>query len=282
MAERGDSNRWIAVTIVIALLFAVLVAVAAVAMWLGPYALAEDRFVAATEEALGSGESREILAARAVGAVVDEFPVLAVFQAPAVDVLVVAFDSAALDGIRTTAAQDIHDRIITGGDAPVLVSLSQVRDAVLDPIAAIVPGVADSIPDELLDGIEIIEDDALPSLRTAATVSPWLAATSLIIALGLAATLFVLSPNRPLTVAALGFGTTLAGILALAAVPAARSIARGWATSEFAETLTIDVYERLVGSLLVVAAVLVVAGIVVGGGGVVWAIRRNGVDRADA
>jgi hypothetical protein len=261
-----------AITTVTALLFAALVAVADVSLWLGRHALDSARFAAATELVLASRESREVLAEQAVAAVVAEFPVLGVFEAAAIEVLASAFDSPALDGIRRAAAEEIHDRIVRGDDDPVFVSLIPVREVVLEPIALIVPSAAESIPNELLDDIEVIEAGALPSLRTAATAGPWLGFFALFLAVGLAVGLIVLSPNRPLAVTAVGLGMALGGVLGAVAAPMGRSIARGWATSEFAEVLTLGVYDRLVGALLARSAVLIVAGILVAAGGGIWSL----------
>lgn len=275
MSEGGNTSRWKTITIVVVLLLAVLVAIAEVSLWLGRHALESDRFVLATEEVLGTRESRQVLAGYAVTAVVDELPLLSVFETAAVEVLAVALDSSALDGIRKAAAEDIHERIITGDDSAVFVSLSPVREVVLEPISAIAPSAIELIPDELLDGIEVIEAGALPSLRTAAAVSPWLAIVAIFFAAGLAATLIVVSPRRPLALAAVGVGIALGGLLGVAAAPIGRSVARGWATTEFAEVLTVGIYDRLVGALLTGSIVLLAVGALVAAGGFVWSLATS-------
>jgi hypothetical protein len=229
--------------------------------WLDGSVIDPDSFVESTVEALDEESSRTAVSQLIVDQMIDEFPLLIVLESNLVLLFSDLLSTDAFSGVVTIVAVDVHERIVTGNQEAIVVSLIEYRDLVLGPLEVVAPRLAELVPDQWFNSIEILEPGAVPDLSDS---GKWIGIVKVLAALGalaLMAAMLWLAQRRSLAVVLIGVAFSIAGVATVMLVPGAR-----WLTLKDIDRVPVQVvigntYDAFTHQLLWSAGVLFILGV---------------------
>ncbi len=229
--------------------------------WLDGSVIDSDSFVESTVEALDEESSRTAVSQLIVDQMIDEFPLLIVLESNLVVLFSDLLSTDAFSGVVTIVAVDVHERIVTGNQDAIVVSLIEYRDIILGPLEVVAPRLAELVPDQWFNSIEILEPGVVPDLSDS---GKWIGIVKVLAALGalaLMAAMLWLAQRRSLAVVLIGVAFSIAGVATVMLVPGAR-----WLTLKDIDRVPVQVvigntYDAFTHQLLWSAGVLFILGV---------------------
>jgi len=264
------------VTITIAVLISVLAFTATVAFWIVRTAGNEAAFRANATEVLATDSSQEALAARLMDEAIDAVPLLAFVRGAGEQATVVLLDSGAFDEAMDRVIAEAHRHVVSQTDGPFTADLTDVRTALVAPIARISPDLADRIPVDAFENVVILDSGALPILGAVAHWLPTIAILGAAAAVFLAVALIMLAPRRWIAVIAVGSALLIAGLGVVAWAAFGGGIATDRIDDELTRVLVMNSYAVFGRSLTTAGATLALFGTATVGAGLVMAAVTAG------
>ena len=257
-------------TIIIAFVISVLVFVANLGVWAQRQVFDPGALAVASLEALHEQDSEEAIAAYLMDQAIEEVELLRFVRDPGERAVEVVLGSGVLDPTYVQITDVVRDRMVTGNPDAVVVDLLHLRNAILDPIAAIAPGAVDLVPDRVFQDIVILEGGVLPSLRVVAEMTPWITALAGAAAMVLAVLLLAWSRRRSLATLAIGAAIGAAGAWSLVWVEAGRPLIIGRIDNRLGMVLAGNGYDVLARSLREQSLTVLLVGVVIAAGALLW------------
>lgn len=257
-------------TIVIAFVISVLVFVANLGVWAQRQVFDPGALAIASLEALHQQGSEEAIAAYLMDQAIEEVELLRFVREPGERAVEVVLASGVLDPTYVQITDVVRDRMVTGNPDAVVVDLLHLRNAILDPIAAIAPGAVDLVPDRVFQDIVILEEGVLPSLRVVAEMTPWITALAGAAAMVLAVLVLAWSRRRSLATFAIGAAIGAAGAWSLVWVEAGRPLIIGRIDNRLGVVLAGNGYDVLARSLREQSLTVLLVGVVIAAGSLLW------------
>jgi 3-dehydroquinate dehydratase len=257
-------------TIVIAFVISVLVFVANLGVWAQRQVFDPGALAIASLEALHEQDSEEAIAAYLMDQAIEEVELLRFVREPGERAVEVVLASGVLDPTYVQITDVVRDRMVTGNPDAVVVDLLHLRNAILDPIAAIAPGAVDLVPDRVFQDIVILEGGVLPSLRVVAEMTPWITVLAGAAAMILAVLLLAWSRRRSLATFAIGVAISAAGAWSLVWVEAGRPLIIGRIDDRLGMVLAGNGYDVLARSLREQSLTVLLVGIVIAAGSLLF------------
>jgi hypothetical protein len=257
-------------TIVIAFVISVLVFVANLGVWAQRQVFDPGALAIASLEALHEQDSEEAIAAYLMDQAIEEVELLRFVREPGERAVEVVLASGVLDPTYVQITDVVRDRMVTGNPDAVVVDLLHLRNAILDPIAAIAPGAVDLVPDRVFQDIVILEEGVLPSLRVVAEMTPWITALAGAAAMVLAVLVLAWSRRRSLATFAIGAAIGAAGAWSLVWVEAGRPLIIGRIDNRLGVVLAGNGYDVLARSLREQSLTVLLVGVVIAAGSLLW------------
>ena len=257
-------------TIIIAFVISVLVFVANLGVWAQRQVFDPGALAIASLEALHEQDSEEAIAAFLMDQAIEEVELLRFVRDPGERAVEVVLGSGVLDPTYVQITDVVRDRMVTGNPDAVVVDLLHLRNAILDPIAAIAPGAVDLVPDRVFQDIVILEGGVLPSLRVVAEMTPWITALAGAAAMVLAVLLLAWSRRRSLATLAIGAAIGAAGAWSLVWVEAGRPLIIGRIDNRLGMVLAGNGYDVLARSLREQSLTVLLVGVVIAAGSLLW------------
>jgi hypothetical protein len=257
-------------TIVIAFVISVLVFVANLGVWAQRQVFDPGALAVASLEALHQQDSEEAIAAYLMDQAIEEVELLRFVREPGERAVEVVLASGVLDPTYVQITDVVRDRMVTGNPDAVVVDLLHLRNAILDPIAAIAPGAVDLVPDRVFQDIVILEEGVLPSLRVVAEMTPWITALAGAAAMVLAVLVLAWSRRRSLATFAIGAAIGAAGAWSLVWVEAGRPLIIGRIDNRLGVVLAGNGYDVLARSLREQSLTVLLVGVVIAAGSLLW------------
>ena len=257
-------------TIIIAFVISVLVFVANLGVWAQRQVFDPGALAVASLEALHEQDSEEAIAAFLMDQAIEEVELLRFVRDPGERAVEVVLGSGVLDPTYVQITDVVRDRMVTGNPDAVVVDLLHLRNAILDPIAAIAPGAVDLVPDRVFQDIVILEGGVLPSLRVVAEMTPWITALAGAAAMVLAVLLLAWSRRRSLATLAIGAAIGAAGAWSLVWVEAGRPLIIGRIDNRLGMVLAGNGYDVLARSLREQSLTVLLVGVVIAAGALLW------------
>ena len=257
-------------TIIIAFAISVLVFVANLGVWAQRQVFDPGALAVASLEALHEQDSEEAIAAFLMDQAIEEVELLRFVRDPGERAVEVVLGSGVLDPTYVQITDVVRDRMVTGNPDAVVVDLLHLRNAILDPIAAIAPGAVDLVPDRVFQDIVILEGGVLPSLRVVAEMTPWITALAGAAAMVLAVLLLAWSRRRSLATLAIGAAIGAAGAWSLVWVEAGRPLIIGRIDNRLGMVLAGNGYDVLARSLREQSLTVLLVGVVIAAGSLLW------------
>jgi hypothetical protein len=257
-------------TIVIAFVISVLVFVANLGVWAQRQVFDPGALAIASLEALHEQDSEEAIAAYLMDQAIEEVELLRFVREPGERAVEVVLASGVLDPTYVQITDVVRDRMVTGNPDAVVVDLLHLRNAILDPIAAIAPGAVDLVPDRVFQDIVILEEGVLPSLRVVAEMTPWITALAGAAAMVLAVLVLAWSRRRSLATFAIGAAIGAAGAWSLVWVEAGRPLIIGRIDNRLGVVLAGNGYDVLARSLREQSLTVLLVGVVIAAGALLW------------
>ena len=258
------------VTIIIPFVISVLVFVANLGVWAQRQVFDPGALAVASLEALHQQDSEEAIAAYLMDQAIEEVELLRFVREPGERAVAVVLASGVLDPTYVQITDVVRDRMVTGNPDAVVVDLLHLRNAILDPIAAIAPGAVDLVPDRVFQDIVILEGGVLPSLRVVAEMTPWITALAGAAAMVLAVLLLAWSRRRSLATFAIGAAIGAAGAWSLVWVEAGRPLIIGRIDNRLGVVLAGNGYDVLARSLREQSLTVFLVGVVIAAGSLLW------------
>jgi 3-dehydroquinate dehydratase len=257
-------------TIVIAFVISVLVFVANLGVWAQRQVFDPGALAIASLEALHEQDSEQAIAAYLMDQAIEEVELLRFVREPGERAVEVVLASGVLDPTYVQITDVVRDRMVTGNPDAVVVDLLHLRNAILDPIAAIAPGAVDLVPDRVFQDIVILEEGVLPSLRVVAEMTPWITALAGAAAMVLAVLVLAWSRRRSLATFAIGAAIGAAGAWSLVWVEAGRPLIIGRIDNRLGVVLAGNGYDVLARSLREQSLTVLLVGVVIAAGSLLW------------
>jgi len=249
------------IAILLAALLGVLIYVGNFAWWFDREVADSENFVDSTVVALGERDSREALGQLIADRLVDQYPILIVVESNLVGMFSDLLATAALGEVIRFVGVDVHERIITGNQNAIVINLEDYRDAIMAPLAAVAPRLADLVPDGWFVSVEVLDDGALPDLSLYAQ---WTSTARFIAIVGAAALMALLLwsvKRRGMGVVLVGVAFMLAGFASGLLAPGGRWLATRDVDRRSIEVLVTNAYNEFARSLLLSAAILFLIGL---------------------
>lgn len=260
-----DSPRSPAASLVLAAtLVSILAWVSAVAFWADRSVAEESAFRSNALTVMEMDSSQAALAARLVDEAVDALPLLAFVRGAGERAVVVLLDSGAFNPTLERLVAEGHRHILSGVAEPFVADLTDVRAALVAPIAELAPDLADRIPVDVFQAVVIFDSGALPvvgrTLRWLPAISVLTAAAAVLVAVAA----IVLSRRRSVALFSVAAGVAFAGL----GVAAWSALGGTLASARIEDELTRALVEN---GFTVVAPALRVEGLGLMGAGVILA-----------
>lgn len=245
-----------ATTLLAALMFA-----ANFGWWLDRSVIDSHSFVESTEEALSEEISRIAVSHLIVDEMIGEFPLLIIVESNLVAMFSDLLSTDVFSTVTAWFAVDVHERIVTGDQSAVTISLVEYRDLVLAPFAAIAPGVVDLVPDDWFVSVEILEEGSLPDLSIYADWAAVASVLAILAALALAAAMLWLSERTDMAVVLIGIALSAAGVATAMLVPGARWLTLKDLDRVSAQVVVGNTYDAFTDQLFWSAGIMIVFGL---------------------
>ncbi len=252
------------------LLIALLVWVANVALWVDRNVVDQEAFTATVSEVLLEEESRAVIAVEVVDAAVDGLPLLVLVRSPLESLFESMLASEVMQSTVAFTAAEVYAIVVEGRISPLVIGLLAVEDAVLGLLGEFAPSAVDLLPDGFFEAFEVLEEGQLPSYSGLAATVPWLWPLATALAVLLAAVLIGLSPNRAVSVFAVGIAIVVAALLSFLADLVVEPSILERLGGEVLEVLGELAYEAFSASYVLQTFALLGFGVVVAVGGAVW------------
>lgn len=266
-----------AISILLALLLAILIYLGNFAWWLDRQVIQSESFVDSAVEALDRESSRDAMGRLIVDRLVDEYPLLIILESNLVGLFSELLAAPALDEVLTFVAVEIHDRIVTGDDEEIVVDLLSYREAILGPVEAVAPRLAALVPDEWFTSVEVLEEAALPDVsRQARWVGP-VKYLSLFGAVALALFILWFVKQRVRGVAMIGFAFVVAGFGTATIVPGGKALTLGQISGLSVEIIIGNTYDEFTNYLKASALTFALIGVAL----VAFGVARLAAQEAD-
>jgi len=246
----------VATTILAALIYG-----ATFGWWLDRSVIDSDSFVELAEESLGEEISRIAVSKLIVDEMVSEFPLLIIVESNLVAIFSDLLSTDAFSKVAAIVAVDVHERIVTGDQSAIVISLVEYRDLVLSPFEAIAPSVGDLIPDEWFVSVEILEEGALPDLSAYAAWTGVVSFLAILGALALAAAMLWFSKRTSAAVVLIGIALSAAGTATAVLVPGARWLTLKDVNRVSAQVVIGNTFDAFTYQLLWSAGIMIVLGL---------------------
>ena len=249
------------ISILLAILLAVLIYLGNFSLWLERDVVAADNFVESTVEALHNGASREAMGELIVDRLVAQYPLLIILESNLVGLFSELLAAPELDEVLTFVATEIHDRIVTGDDEEIVVDLLGYRTEILGPVEAVAPRLAALVPDEWFTSVEVLEEAALPDVSRQARWAGPVMYLSLVGAVVLALFILWFVRQRYMGVAMIGIAILAAGFGTALIIPGGKALTLGQINGASVEVIIANTYDEFTSYLKVSALVFALIGV---------------------
>lgn len=186
-----------------------------VTFWVEHRIVDERSFVAVTTEALRTEAARDALGTIVMDRVVVAEPLAALVRGPGRRLVAALLATEPARPALEDVAARVHDAVVSGDGEGVVIHLERLRAALLVPVAAIAPGLAEAVPEAVFRPVVLVEAGRLPSLGGVGAIARWawlvLATAGILLGVALVTT----THPRALAVAGVGGALLLAGLLSL-------------------------------------------------------------------
>ena len=249
------------IAILFAALLALLIYAGNVAWWLDSAIVPQESFTDATADALVLESSRDAMGMLIAERLINEFPLLIVLESNLARLFSDLLALPALGVVVNSVSTDIHDGLVTGSQDAIVVDLLAFRGDILEPIDAVAPRLAELVPDEWFDSVEVLEEGALPDVSFYARWAGRGKFVLAVLAAVLAGSLLWFVRPRAIGFTLVGAGFVLAGFATAVVVPGGKAVALSQIHSHSVEIILSDVYDQFTAHLKASALVLALIGI---------------------
>jgi hypothetical protein len=249
------------IAILLAALLAMAVYVGNVAWWLDQAVAEQETFVDATIEALGQETSRDAMGQLIAQRLVDEYPLLVVVESNLTRLFSDLLATPSLSGVLTAVSIDIQQRLVTGDKDAIIVDLLDYRNEIMEPVEAVAPTLAELVPDEWFDSVEVLEEGVLPDVGFYAR---WSGRSRVVFAVAAGALMGVLlwfQRRRGMGSTLVGVAFVLASFATAIGVPGAKAVALWRIHSPPIEVILSNTYDQFTTHLKVSALVIGLIGV---------------------
>jgi hypothetical protein len=281
---REDLGLRMLVSVAASVLVAALIYLGNFSWWLDTQILDADEFVDVTVTALSQESSREAMGELIADRLVDEFPLLIILESNLTGLFAELLATPELEEVLASIATEIHYRIVTGTDDPIVVDLVDYREVILGPIEAVAPRLAALVPDDWFTSVEVLGEGSLPDLSRQARWVGSVKFLSILGALVVALLLLQFVKRRGLGFSLIGMAFLLAGVATAALVPGGEILALAQAENRSVEVIISNTYDLFTTHLKVSSLVFALIGVALVATGIArWAVtdadRPTGVTR---
>jgi len=267
-------------TAAVALLISVFAWLANVALWADRSVIDEEAFTATVARVLVSDPARAEIAETIVDEAIEQVPVLALVKSPLTGIVASILGTELMENTVEFTARQAYLTVVEGEMAPLVISLIEVKDALLGFLEGFAPDVVELIPEAFFEAFEVLEEGALPSYSRLAAAAPWLWPIAALLGIGLAVTLLASSPRRPQALIAIGVALVVGALLTFVAGRIAQSAIIDDLKGDLVRLLGELSYDAFHASLVRQTLFLLGSGLLVMLGGAVWlAIETAGSQR---
>lgn len=237
-------------TIVLATLLLVITAYAATfGLWMRADVADEEAFVDAALVSFQLEGSDDALGDLIAAEVVERFPSLILFEGGLATLFSLLITTEPFRPMRVDVSEQIHQVVLEGVPAPVVVDLADYRDEVLSSIAAISPDLAERIPDGAFTTFVIFDAGELPDASAPVRGVVILGWVSLALALALVALLVLAVRDATISFLAIGFALVVIALALVLITEIARGYVADTATNESYAVLGRNLFDTLVEPL---------------------------------
>ncbi len=223
----------------------------------------EDAFLEHATEVLEMDSSREAIAARLMDEAIGAVPLLALVRGAGERATFVLLDSGAFDSVFDRLAIEGHRHVMSQSDDPFTADLTDVRTALVAPIAQIAPDLAERVPVDAFESVVILDSGALPVAGKAAAWMPAVSVFSAAAAVFLGVALVMLSRRRSIALFTVGLAVLFAGVGVFAWSRFGGPLAADQITDDLTRVLVENGYAVFSRSLQTEGLALAIAGLVV-------------------
>lgn len=267
-------------TAAVALLISVFAWLANVALWADRSVIDEEAFTATVARVLVSDPARAEIAETIVDEAIEQVPVLALVKSPLTGIVASILGTELMENTVEFTARQAYLTVVEGEMAPLVISLIEVKDALLGFLEGFAPDVVELIPEAFFEAFEVLEEGALPSYSRLAAAAPWLWPIAALLGIGLAVTLLASSPRRPQALIAIGVALVVGALLTFVAGRIAQSAIIDDLKGDLVRLLGELSYDAFHASLVRQTLFLLGSGLLVMLGVAVWlAIETAGSQR---
>lgn len=248
--------------------------------WASRTLVDSDTFASVTVSALSEASSREVLASTAVDQIVMTLPRLDAVRGPLADVIYESLASERLQQVLSATGSQLHAILFDGSSEGLVLDFSQIRDRIVERVAAISPLLARAIPEDLFGSIEIVKPGAVPELSPAVDTVRTVMWVALIVVVAISGLVWWRSRSKSAALFVIGLGVTISGLVTALTVPGGRAMTLGTAEDPGVEVLVSNLYDAMIEGLKFQSRLVLVFGILLMVAG--YLLRRRESSAAEA